>query len=301
MKKQKYFYLLLLLALAACNSGNKSAEESINDEVASSKKDSAAIVVSEKVIDDFIHSIPSPIELSSMIQSTGADYNSAYLNPTSNLEKYSGDFQKALNLGTYGVDLGYMYIYEKTLPSIDYILSIRNLATDLKVDQFFDFNALKKLSQSGKNIDSLIDMTTRSFLHMNSYLRDQKRARISVLIVTGTWVEGMYLATQIANKKANKELYDRVGEQKAVLDNLLLILDVYKNAPEFANLASKFQNLKKIFEGITISYTYGKPKAKEVNGELVIEDQSTSTVTISADQVKALAEEVSAIRNSIIN
>lgn len=299
MKKNKIIYVCAMSLLLACNSGERPAEEDTGAEV-SSQQDSVNVNISGESIEEFIHSIPSPIEISSMIQNSGAEYNSSFLNPTENAEHAHQDYQKALNLGAYGVDLGYLYLYDKTLLSVDYVLTIKKLSSSLKIDQFFDFNSLKKLSQSNKNVDSLIEMTTRSFLQMNNFLREQKRAKISVFLVIGTWVEGMYLATQIASNKSNKDLNDRIGEQKVVLDNVLLILDVYKNDPVFKSLLTKFDGLRKLYDTVQITYTYGKPVTKEIDGELVIMDNSSSTVEVSPQQIKEITTEIYAVRNEIL-
>ena len=299
MKQLKHAWIGLLV-FTACNSNAPTAEDSMHQEFAMASKDSAALGISEKVVEDFIHAIPSPLELSSMILNTGAPYNSHFLSDAGNATEYSDASKKALNMGRLGVDLGYLYMYDKTLTSIDYVIKIRQLASQLKVSQFFDFDAIKSLSKSNKNVDTLINMTARSFLKMNDYLREQKRGHISVLLVTGTWIEGEYLSTQIALLKENKALEERIGEQKEILDNLLLMLEVFKKDPIFKLQIDKLQNLKKLYDGVSITYTYAKPKAKNVNGELVIEDNSNSVVNISHEQVKEIAAAVAKVRNEMI-
>ena len=60
------------------------------------------------------------------------------LNSSDNLSKYNSNYQKALNLGIYGTDLGYTNIYEQNQDGIKYLSSIKSLAEGLNIGQFFD-------------------------------------------------------------------------------------------------------------------------------------------------------------------
>lgn len=298
---KKLIYILSLLFLFACdrNDTTSSQDDLLNDFNYADSVNSQ-VVVSEDIINEIIHSIPSPIEMTSLIQSTGASFNQSLLNNPDHIDKYISTHQKAINLGIYGAELGYLNIYGKTMISIDYFSAVRSLAKDLKVDQFFDFKTLKRLAESSKNIDSLINITTQSYSKMDSYLRKQNRTKTSVLIVTGTFIEGLYIATQIAEKNPNPELIERIGEQKMSINNLHLMLDVYKSDNEISALGTKIDELKKLFDEVEIITTYGEPTSKEVDGVLVIEDNSTSKVIIREELVIRIKEKIKEIRSKII-
>lgn len=57
----------------------------------------------------------SPIELTKIFENVGAEYTQPVLNPTENASNYLSSSKAALNLGVYGVDLGYLqnFIYHK--------------------------------------------------------------------------------------------------------------------------------------------------------------------------------------------
>ena len=67
-----------------------------------------------------------------------AKYNGSLLNQSDNLPKYNNNYKKALNLGVYGTDLGYTNIYGQNQDGIKYISSIKSLADELNIGQFFD-------------------------------------------------------------------------------------------------------------------------------------------------------------------
>ncbi|NJM14862.1 MAG: hypothetical protein HC896_05330 [Bacteroidales bacterium] len=52
-------------------------------------------------------------------------------------------------------------------------------------------------------------------------------------MIAGVWVEGLYLATQVAAETESNELLERIGEQKKILDQLLLILKNYQKQDVF--------------------------------------------------------------------
>ena len=48
---------------------------------------------------------------------------------------------------------------------------------------------------------------------MDSYLRENKRGHLSALMITGVWIEGMYLATQVAKDNPNPALEKGLGNK----------------------------------------------------------------------------------------
>ena len=295
--RNSFFWVLLLAT--ACNSGEdpRAMEKELSKD--HQREDQASAQLSQDIVDDLIHAIPSPVEMTSLIRYSGAAYNEEMLHPTNGAERYTSNFKKALNLGVYGADLGYMNIYEKSNNSISQISVVRDLADGLKVGQFFDFSTLRRLASSTADIDSVIYITTKGFSEMDSYLREQKRGNISVLIASGTWLEGMYIATQVASESPNEELIERIGEQKEVLDKIVKIVEVYKADPDFEQLLEKMQGLKSAYDEVTITHTYAEPTSKEIDGVLVIEDNSTSEVKISPETVEEIKKNVADIRKHI--
>ena len=56
-------------------------------------------------------SIPSPFETANLLKESGAGFDANIINSPDNASNYTSDFYKALNLGVYGADLGYITIY----------------------------------------------------------------------------------------------------------------------------------------------------------------------------------------------
>ena len=297
MNKSLLNIIAIFLIISSCTSNHTSEE--VYDDSDSTKVDSS-VALNGQEITSVIQSIPSPLELTSLIKQSGAEYSSDILNKTSNKQNYNTPFKKAINLGIYGADMGYVNLYEKTFAAADYLESVKTLANDLKVGQFFDFESIKRLASNSKNVDSLLYISTSGFEKMNNYLTKQKRNNISVLILVGGWLETVYLSTETAQKNSNKELIERVGEQKISLEQIVKLLSVYQKDPEFAQLVKDCNDLKTNFDKVTITYIEGEPIEKEVNGMLIVEEQTKEIIDISPEVFKVIAGKVREIRSKLI-
>ncbi|MBC7862651.1 MAG: hypothetical protein IAF38_06720 [Bacteroidia bacterium] len=303
MKKNFPRLFLIVSALFLFSCGGSENEDKLGSDT-KKEQDTARLVavnISEETINNIIQSIPTPLEISSLIKDAGANYDVNMLNPASNASNYNSNYDVAFNIGIYSADLGYINIYEKTYSGLEYLSSIKKLADNIKVGQFFDFETLKRIASNNKNYDSLLFISTDNFNKMDKYLRDQKRGELSVLMITGAWLEGMHVATEVCKVKETKELTERIGYEKINLDNIIVILNAYKHSKYFETLAAKMESLKKIYEQVNIMKEYKEPETKEVNGQLVIVDNSKSFVNITEATVQEITAKVAAIRSEMIN
>ena len=297
---RKISSLFLVLIVFACGPGKKSDEQAFLDSLDNLTLD--APMISEEVIADIIQQVPSPLEISYLLKDAGTQYDFEILNSPNNSSNYNSNFTKALNLGIYGTDLGYANIYEENQDAILYLNSIKGLANDLSIGQFFDFGTIARLATNSKNLDSLLLITTQNFNSINGYLQENQRSNLSVLILTGGWLEALHVTCQVAQKNpGNEKLIEKIGEQKIILDNIKLMLGFYTQDPNIADLHKSILELEKAFAQIEIIYTYAEPTMEEVNGILVIKDNSTTTINITDENVRAIREEVINIREKLIS
>jgi hypothetical protein len=281
------------VSLVACQSDNE-AEVKLEDTA------SAKMEISEEVMNNIIQSIPSPLELSSALKFSGAQYDNGILNATEHLESYSTANKKAFNLGVYGADLAYINIYEMNMHALNYLNAIKRLADDLKIGHFFDVTTMRRLSENKKNIDSLLYVSTTNFNKMDEYLRENKRGNLSVLMIGGAWLEGLYIATQIYKTHPNEEIKNNIAQQKVVLDNIMIVVNAYKSVPYFAELGKELETVKSQYDKIKITTEYRQPVSKEVNGKLVIEDNSKTSIDIPAGAIESLTTAIAEVRNKRI-
>lgn len=294
--------LVVLVALSmACGSEKKNEEQAFMEEL--NKNDDSGPTISEAVIGDILQQIPSPLEIAVLLKESGKKYNASLLNSPDNLPKYNSNYKKALNLGIYGADLGYTNIYEQNQDGIKYISAIKSLADGLNIGQFFDIETIGRLATNSKNLDSLLLITTQNFNSINHYLQTQSRANLSVLLLTGGWIEAVHIMCSVAAQDpTNKVLQEKIGEQKVILENIMLLLSFYKEKDHnMAALLEDMQELKKIFDRVNITYTYKESTFEVVNGVMVIKDNSTTTIDITPQDVMDIRNSTINIRNKIIS
>lgn len=295
--------LLLIAALAgtfACNSSKHTDEQVLLDSL--EQQAFKAPALSDEVISDIMQQIPSPLEISFLIKESGTNYDKQLLNSPRNLSNYNNNYKKSLNLGIYGTDLGYTNIYNQNQDAIFYLDAIRDLANGLSIGQFFDFGAFKKLATNSDNLDSLLLVTTQNFNDINDYLQQQKRANLSILFLTGGWLEAMHIMCQVAaNNPESAALREKIGEQKIILDSIKKLIEHYKDAdPNIGVLYVDLMKLDRIYSEVEINHTYAEPTVEEVNGVLVIKDNSMTTIDITDGQVNDIRKITASIRSKII-
>jgi hypothetical protein len=251
-------------------------------------------------VNDIINSIPSPLELSTLIKSLGAEYKKENLNNHEFVDNYTNNYRQALNLGVYSTDLGFANIYGKNQDVLNYLNSVKKIAEQLKIEEFFDYNTIKKLATNTDNLDSLLQITTSNFEKINHHLHQQNREHLSILILTGGWIEASYLTSLVYSESKNERLREKLGEQKIVLTQILSVLEVYKSKPNFSVLLEDLKQLNKAYEKVTISEESAAPQMVVENGEIVIKQNSKSTVTITDQDVEEISTLLRSIRNKLV-
>jgi hypothetical protein len=191
-------------------------------------------------------------------------------------------------------------MYEKSFLAVNYLNTIKRLADDISIGQFFDFQTIKRLASNNDKMDSLIYLSTNNFNKMDAFLRSQQRSHMSLLMVTGTWTEGLYIATRNYMTNGNKQIMDWIGYQKIIVNQLLLGLSAYKDDEYFGQIVSDMSSLKSLYDSINITYEYHEPESVEIDGRLVIVDKSTSKVDISSEQVKQISGLIEKMRTRLV-
>ncbi len=235
--------------------------------------------------DDFIksiiESIPNPLELTTLIKATGTEYVKGELANPSSSNKYTDSYERALNLGVYGTDLGFASIYNKNQDVLDYLSSIKDLANGLNIGQFFDAETLKDLTSNSDNLEELIRSSTRNLQDINEQLQTEKREHLSVLFVTGGWIESTHLLADMHKKTKNAQLKERLAEQKMVLERLMMALDAHKTQPKFNSLIAQLKEVQKVYRNVKEEKTAGTTKTviTENGPEVVTTGGTTFTMT----------------------
>jgi hypothetical protein len=299
MIRKSILFLLSVALIFSCQSRKGKLADAELD-ILDSLELAADLQISEEALDEIFQSVSSPIEMAALIKEIGTPFSLDYLATPDYVDRYNTSFQMAYNLGVLGADLGYLNIYNKNTQIFDYLIAINKLADGIRVGQFFDFVTLKRLATSRENIDSLMYISVNSFNNIDSYLRENNRGHLSALMMTGVWIEGMYLATQVANQTSNPALSERIGEQKLNLNNLFLILNPYKSQQQITDLLAQMNEIKEVFDQVEIIYELGEPETVEKNGMVMIVQNEKSIVQITDEQLQQIINKTEEVRNKLI-
>jgi hypothetical protein len=124
-----------------------------------------------------------------------------------------------------------------------------------------------------------------------------------VWLLTGGWLEALHITCEVAQiSPDNTQLHETIGEQKIILENIMLLLSFYKDSdPNMASLLTDMEELKKSFDKVNITYTYKESTFEIVDGVMVIKDNSSSTIQITKEDISNIKSITDKIRNKIIN
>jgi hypothetical protein len=236
------------------------------------------------------YSMLLPSEMSKVFERMGADYNQGILNLAENEKKYSLSSQVALNLGIYGVDLGYTQIYDDLDKVNSYLKIIKGMAGKLGIPEYLVSTGSFVAEKNIKNKDSLYVLSRNLYLASDKYLKENERSNVAALIMLGGWVEAMYLASSsIREKTNNNEIIRCIAEQKYSLNSLMALLSTFNNDPLISKYFLLLKVLKKSYDKIDIYYN---------QGDIVI-DTTKKVISASSYRFDISPKEISEIRRLV--
>lgn len=224
----------VVLLLTSCNMKRKSSGDGPQDGAVLEKT-----TVEEKVR-EFVYPLPTAFEVTEMLNRIGAAYILTLSNPVSNVERYLTEKSKALNLGIYSADLSYASTYNQKQSVIDYMDVSKKLIDALNISGAISQDVIEQVEANQDNKDELVNIITNTFYDTYEYLNQANRGSVSLLVLAGTWVEGLYIVTHITeNVYYNKEMVTIIMKQKASLDTLMELMQVAKDDPAVAETISE--------------------------------------------------------------
>ena len=159
-----------------------------------------------------------------------------------------------------------------------YLKCTNTLASSLGISGAFDENTTNRIQANMDKKDTLLTIISGSYWTADKYLTGNGQPGVSSLIVAGGWIEGLYIATRIAQTTKNEAVISQIAQQKTSLVNLLDMLDSYKSENNgTADVLKSLNDLKQVFD--TVTKDGGK---------------------LTDDQFKSLSDKTEEVRNSFI-
>lgn len=302
IEKMAPLFVVLIMAMALLSGCKCTNDDSQNDITEVDSDTTATGETADKLqkVQKIFYTIPSPMEMASMLKKTGTTYNSSILNDVNNVVKYTSSKRQALNLGIYGADLSYASIFNQNQEAIIYLSCAKQLADKLGVTNAFSNETMDRIEVNIENRDSLLNIISDSFYVLDAYLKENNRQNISALVITGGWIEGLYLATIIAQEQDEipEDLRTRIADQKYSLSDMIELLESYGGDGGLEDVLSDMKSLQKIYDNVEIDVEAGEVTTDESSGVTVI--GGSSEYTLSDDQLTEITERVREIRSSYI-
>jgi len=303
--KRVGFLLALTVLLYSCMSDTaKKAKNEFEmpDSLVSTDTTSGeqALDQTKDMVDHMVDNLGSPIETIALLKSLGIPFNSTLLASNDDVDRFNSSYSQAAALGIYGADLGYLNFYGKTSHVLSYISTVKGLADELKVGQFFDYSTLKRLASNNDNIDSLIFISRKSMNRIDEYLRKTQRSSLSAAIVTGVWIEGMHYVTQFYRLNQKSRLKEAIGDQKNLIALLIKVLNGYTYHPEMAEMKKYLEYINEPYKNVTITVQEGDPEYKEINGIYTVIQHDKTVINITTKQINEITARIQKVRSKLL-
>ncbi len=295
MRLINIIFVATLLLLFSCDYSNIE-ENKVEQGIEKNEKQDTAHT---KKVSKIFYNVPSPIEMANLIQKSGAEYIEDILNSPENQYKYLTTADAAINLGVYGADLSYTRMFNQIQKSISYLSSLKTLSDELGIPNDKGSLAVERLEDNMANRDSILQIISDTYADADAYLKESDRGNTATLVILGGWVEGLYIATSLAENTKNKLIIQRIAEQKYSLSNLVELLKYYKDDKTIEYYTPKIMKLKEVFDKIEITYSKGNVITNKDKKITVID--SKADVKVDIQQIVEIHEIISEIRNEMIN
>ncbi len=203
--------------------------------------------------EQLVYPLPTPFEVTQMLKKSGTPYSVDLTAPVSNAESYLKESGQALNLGVYGADLAYASTYNQAQSVRDILSASKILSDELGLTSVIDQNIMTRIEENIENQDSLYKIVNNTYYETFNKLNSENKGAISVLVITGGWIESLYLATQLAITSEDKTLLmNNVAKQKFNANALLPLLEQYQDNNDVAKMIPIVEDFKTVFDNVKV-------------------------------------------------
>ncbi len=294
----RYFTACLLVAcvllITSCQ-GNKSKDDTSSSDITQYDDEQSGTGVIQ--LDGELFSIPSPIQSAIFIQENGSGFRGDIMLEPNNLDAFQTGSQKALALGLYGTELGYVSLYDENDKSLSYMNTARKLADDIGISGAFSEGLVRRFSDNVGLADSMVVLVSDIYEAADDYLKSNERNDMAALILFGGWIESLYITCK-ETEGGNKAIVNRVAEQKAGFERLMNLIDKYGDNATLKELQEPLGSLKVAYGSVHSKYVYKRPEVQLGEQKTVLKGEVLHQM--EEETLKSIVSSVETIRNQII-
>ena len=252
-------------------------------------------------IREIYYGLLTPVEVCNIFERLGIRYNDTIILASENRDLYMSSYKAAMNLGVYGVDMGYMKLFGVNRQTVSYFSTIQTLSERLNMPDTFLSDAIKSLDADIGNADSLTGLMNDAYSKIDEHLRLEGSEGTLGLMLMGGWIEAMYLATQLAYdpKNPDPQVVGKIAEQKYSLISLLSFMKNYYDDPMVVFYTKKLKYLNRWFDTFEIYYQPGDVSIDTLR-QVITTTGTEMTVTVGTlneirDYIAKLRAEITAV------
>ena len=277
----------VILGFTSCSKSGEHKDENY-------KEFHEASTATKEQIDEVAANIPPPSEIPYLLQATGAEFNQGLINSRESVVQYTSHNDKAaLNLGVYAADIGYLTSYDKTQEAIDYLTACKTLSDDLGLVGTFDAELLEKFEKNISNKDSLTRLLDRTMKESQNYMKDASRNKLSSLVVAGSFIEGLYIATGLIKSYPKNILPEDnrnliltplmrvVLDQKGSVSEMVKMLEASEQTEMVTAIKEDFKSLEQTYQNLNI-----EEQIKNNRADLVLSDKNLEGITNIVEKIR---------------
>jgi hypothetical protein len=180
-----------------------------------------------------------------------------------------------------------------------YFKTCTKLAEELNITGQFSPQTIKRVEANIANKDSLYNIISQLFVNSNESLKGNDQSNVTVLILTGGFVETIYAGTQLAKTaKDNTALAARIGELKGALNNLIAILTLEKQDETIASVLTDLKAISAVYNQSNHEQTKKTVAETDASQNMTTLDGS-SDYSLTKEQLADITQKVEALRNKI--
>lgn len=294
----RYFTAFVLaggiLFFSSCQE-EKGKDDTSNADITEYKDDASSAGVIQ--LDGELFSIPSPIQSAIFIKENGSRFRDDLLVDPNELDGFQTGSQKAMGLGIFGAELGYVSLYDENDKALSYMNTTRKLADDIGISGAFDETLVHRFSDNVGVADSMIVLVSDIYEASDAYLKSNERNDMSALILFGGWIESLYITCKEVGQ-GNPAIRKRVAEQKAGFHRLSTLIRKYHDNSSVQEMEEALAALDEAYGKIESKYVYKRPEVHLGEQKTILKGEVLHQM--DDETLSSIISSVEAIRNQII-
>lgn len=239
-------------------------------------------------------------DIKAVFEMADVGYYSEITNEPTKALSYEGDRKIAANMGVYMADMLYtMTTAGRSPDTYANYGAIMELSKNVGLTQEFPELIIERYEKTNVSIDTIVVMLEKAFSKSEKKLSDNAKSEFYAFMLLGNYIEKLHLISSIIERpkqadvpevavaELKRKLLLLMGRQSEPLKKLIMILSAYSED------ASHVVELDEIRELVN---RYNEVAAQR---EVIVKLESTEI--FKAKEIVAIHEQISKIRNRIVN